>query len=136
MRRRRALTLVEVLAATVLLAILTGTCVPFIERAARDLAEPHGVVPIDELGALADAVVADPEAFGIEDIRTVDRFELAWPEAPGRPAVGITMLTQETPAGGERTEEPTHAWLTFTSGEAIVFRWIEIGAVATEEAAP
>jgi prepilin-type N-terminal cleavage/methylation domain-containing protein len=62
---RRGLTLIEVVAATVLLSLLAVAVVPVL-RDARAQAEARGPrLDVFELGLLADRLVDDPESMGV-----------------------------------------------------------------------
>ena len=119
---RRALTLIEVLAATVLLTLIAATCVPLLRsavRAVRPPVPPTDQAPFDrtDLETLADLVMVDPAAAGLA-LPLSDDTEIAWPDEPDRPAVRVTYLA---PAA-----EADHAWLVFDCGPWRVQRWVEI----------
>lgn len=128
MRLRRAMTLVEVLAATVLLAMLAAACMPLLQRAMRALDEPS---PPDapfgllELSQLADSFLADASAFGVESLSEQDELQLPWPEHPQRPVVTVRRLTAQD-------AEADHSWLAFSSGKTCIFRWVPVDHDAQE----
>lgn len=126
---RRGLTLVEVLAATVLLAAMAAACMPLMQRAMRDLEGTPPQFDLHELSEVADALVATPGVFGVEDLTGVEQAQVAWPEDAGRPIIAITRL----PAGEEK---PDHAWLSVTCGGWQVYRWIPIEHDEEEEQTP
>ncbi len=119
MRRRHGLTLVEVLASTVLLTLVAATCMPLLRQAMRGLREPATPFELLELVEFADAFVADPAAFGFDEIQPVDgeaQLESPWPQDPDRPAVAVRRLTVDD-------QDADHAWLTFTCDRWTVCRW-------------
>ncbi|MCH8166197.1 MAG: type II secretion system protein [Planctomycetes bacterium] len=128
MRARRALTLVEVLAATVLLAMLAATCMPLLQRAMRALDEPSppdAPFELVELSQLADSFLADASAFGVESPSEQDELQLPWPEHTQRPPVIVRRLTAQD-------ADADHTWLAFSSGKTFIFRWVPVDHNAQE----
>ncbi len=122
MRRRRGLTLVEVLASAMLLTLLAGTCVPLLRQATRVIREGGPPFELFELAEFADAFVADPAAFETDEIGPLDeqaQLELPWPQAPDRPAITVRRLTVDD-------ADADHAWLTFTCDRWTVCRWMAV----------
>ena len=118
MRSHRGLTLIEVLTATVLMAILVGTCVPILRQASRAMYLPVRPFEIRELATLADQFVADPATFGLEEALPEQPFELNWPETvPDRPPVLVSRLHGEDAEDG-------HEWLVFSCAHVTVVRWL------------
>ena len=111
---RRGLTLVEVLASTVLLTLLAATSVPVLHRAIGATREPKASFELLDLALLADSFVA---AGSLPDAQQEYPFELSWPERPERPAVTVELLSADT----------DHVWLTFTCD-----RWTICRCVAVE----
>lgn len=130
MMHRRGLTLLEVLAAAVLLTVLATTCMPLLRKAMRDLREPEESVAIFDLAQFADDFVADPSAFDAESITPVaEAIQVPWLEHPDRPAVRVLRLN----AIGSDTD---HAWLRFACGNRTVVRWIAVEVDRPQEPAP
>ena len=125
MRPRRALTLVEVLAATVLLAMLAAACMPLLQRAMRGLDEPDAPFNPLELSQLAASLLADASAFSVESPYQQDELQLPWPEHPQRPPVTVRRLMAQD-------VESDHAWLAFSSGKTFIFRWVPVDHNAQE----
>lgn len=117
MSARRGLTLVEVLAATVLLTVLAGACVPLMERAMRALDDPAAPIDRFELAVLADQFMDEPAAFGMERPPQDETIFLTWPEQLDRPPVTVRRLRASD-------TDVDHAWIEFACGEAAVWRWI------------
>ncbi len=117
MTERRGLTLLEVLAATVLLAVLAGACVPILRHAARAMNTPSASSDLRELAALADAFVEGPGEFGIAPDSMPLEFELDWPESPDRVPVRVRILTADAP-------DAEDLWLAFATDEWFVLRWM------------
>lgn len=121
---RRAMTLIEVLAATVLLAILGSVCASLLRSVPAMTTEAsQGDHAIDTMALerLADELIAE------EDFRkriTADRtadFALAWPDEPQRPSVHIRRVALELSG-----DETNHGWIAFSCGQVIVWRCIEL----------
>ena len=119
MRERRGQTLIEVLAATVLLAILAATCMPLLQRAMRALQTTKPPFELLELAQFADSLVADPSAFGVEAPSQLAELQLPWPEHHDRPLITVRRLSTSDP-------ESDHAWLTFSCGGGAVYRWVPL----------
>ena len=120
MRRRRGLTLLEVLASTVLLTMLAWACGPLLRKAMNDLRQPDEPFALIELTQLAGMFLADPSAFGVESPPSeLDELHLPWPDQSDRSPVVVHRLSAE--AGPH-----DHAWLSFTSEGQRIFRWIAI----------
>ncbi len=118
MTERRGMTLLEVLAATVLLAVLAGTCIPTLRHAARALSTPSASFDLYELAALADAFVEGPSEFGMAPDALPSEFELHWPELPDHDPVRVRIVTPDAP-------DTEHLWLTFATDEWFVLRWMK-----------
>ena len=117
MRRHHGLTLVEVLAATVLLAILAAACVLLLQRAMRALQPPDPGFEFLELAQLADLFIADPSTLGGEALPQEGEHQALWPEHPDRPLITVHRLTANDP-------EAEYAWLVVSSGQWAVHRWV------------
>jgi len=132
-RNRRGLTLLEVLIATALLAVLSVACVPAIARAMVVLHEgervPKGSLQMAELQVVADAVLEDPKrsggfGLGATPLHGLATAEIAWPSdmSSGEHAA-ITVRAI-------RSREPNadHIWLLFECEGVTVSRWVELPA--------
>ncbi len=128
---RRGLTLLEVLASTVLLSLVASACVPFLVESMAVIYPVRKAITHSELGLLADAFMADPASFGKEYPATLtsqEAFEIAGPEASGDvslPPVTVSRLAPEA-------IDADHTWLIFTCEGLSVSRWIPL--VPEEEA--
>ena len=119
MCQRHALTLLEVLAATVLLTLLAATCLPMLQRATRLLDQPEVPFDYSELARLADSILADPEIFGLSGLPSEGEAAIGWPESPDRPMVVIRVLSAQDTSSD-------HVWLRFSCDQASVHRWIPV----------
>ena len=113
------LTLVEVLASTVLLTLLAATCVPLLRQAMRALHETEPPVKLSELVQFAEGFSAGLAGFEPESLSEQDYLELPWPEEPDRPAITVRRLIADD-------EDAGHTWLTFTCDRWTVSRWIAV----------
>ena len=116
---RRGLTLLEVLAAAVLLAVVAGTCVPLLRNALPALRAPDHQFELFELARVADSIIAEPAAFGIEAWPEIGDQWITWPDVPDRPVITVRLI---------RVGEPqvNHGWLAFSSGDWTIHRWIAL----------
>lgn len=118
----RGLTLIEVLAATVLLGITAAACVPILTSAMRVLHEEQAdAVALDNLAMFADGVVADPESFGltIAQLHELDSIEIPWQEE------GVSVTIKSKRAEGTAIRHSLLIFTTGAEGARTVFRWIE-----------
>ncbi len=130
MMRRRGLTLLEVLASTVLLTMLASACVPLLRKAMNDLRQPDKPFALVELTLLAELFLTDPPAFGVESLPSQsDELHLPWPERPGRSPVTVRRWHADTPPRD-------HAWLSFSCEGQRIFRWLAVKADDARESEP
>jgi prepilin-type N-terminal cleavage/methylation domain-containing protein len=142
MKLKRGLTLLEVLIAAALLAVMAAACVPAMAQAMRALhvAETPtlAVDPVD-LASFADLVLEWPELFGFkqpEELLNADGQALPWPpppEPPPRPEAFRDPLNAAPPVTirvlRSSGEESDHVWLSFECDGLIVHRWMAIPEV-------
>ncbi len=132
----RGLTLLEVLAATMMLALLAATCSPIIAKAmalvrqggAAALASP--TVSLPELEEVADAFMADPKQFGVATahLHEIEHVEFTCPSSPhagaadASPLAGCIVRVARLGA----PENAKHFWLVFACEESKVVRWVPL----------
>ena len=122
MMRRRGLTLLEVLASTVLLTMLASACLPLLRQAMSDLRPTDEPFALVELTQLAELFLADPPAFGVESLESQsDELHLSWPEQPDRSPVTVRRLSVDAPP-------PDHVWVSFSCQGQRIFRWLAVEA--------
>ncbi|NND02015.1 MAG: prepilin-type N-terminal cleavage/methylation domain-containing protein [Acidimicrobiia bacterium] len=126
MTSRRGLTLLEVLVATVLMAITTGACVPLIREslaALRRSEKPHITVP--ELSRHVDQLLRGeaPVHLLVDGVSS-----MPWPDHPDRPPIKVSIASPP--------DDSLHTWATFQSGEALVVRWLPQLEAAIEDGTP
>ncbi len=127
MIRRRGLTLLEVLASTVLLTMLASACLPLLRQAMSDLRQMDEPFALVELTQLAELFLIDPPAFGVESLPSqLDELHLPWPERPGRSPVTVRRLSTDAPPHD-------HAWLSFSCEGQRIFRWLAVEAERESE---
>lgn len=139
--RRRGLTILEVLAAAVLLSVITAACLPLLGGARRWTDASRAPDLFAELIRLTDAVMADPEAFGLdpETIRgdgfaarvdlgsfdSADESNFAPGEGGSEYSLSVTLLTGK-PTADESHPGPRHGWLVFQLGINKTMRHVEL----------
>ncbi len=130
MIRRRGLTLLEVLASTVLLTMLASACLPLLRQAMSDLRQTDEPFALVELTQLAELFLADPSAFGVESLPSeLDELHLPWPEQSDRSPVTVRRLSADAPPHD-------HDWVSFSCEGQRVFRWLAVEADDAQESEP
>ncbi len=130
MIRRRGLTLLEVLASTVLLTMLASACLPLLRQAMSDLRPTDEPFALVELTQLAELFLADPSAFGVESLPLqLDELHLPWPEQPDRSPITVRRWSADAPP-------PDHGWLSFSCEGQRIFRWLAVEADDARESEP
>lgn len=120
----RGLTLVEVLAATVLLALLAAATVPLVREVGRALDRSitdEDLVTLTWLGDLADRVLAEPGKYGLAGVSSpgpIGELPVRYP--PGEVETRPVTVTRLDSTDADR------AWLAFASGRVRVFRDIAV----------
>lgn len=148
---RRGFTLVEALAATMLLAVLAVACVPMLRASAESSHDPARAIDPGALGELADRVSVKPAEYGLaEDGPPV---VVAWPEDLAHGASDATAAMHRVPA---REEEPSRtanapgisggsggsegsgggAWIVVECGPRSAVRWIAPEALPARSTRP
>jgi len=132
--RRSGLTIIEVLAATVLLSLLSIVAVGLLRATASSRDAPTGI-SVAELSVLADAVIAMPGDFGLasnndQPFRPRRGFTTAieWPDTPRQHRVLISRIDHHVHADAPPLD---HAWIVFAYGENAVMRYVPV--FATED---
>ena len=121
---RRGLTLIETLMATVILSASAAVCASMLRSARASLETPRHT--IRDLAALADAVLEDPESFGIEksSLSEIGSISLQWPESID-PQHNLTAALVSV---AKSTDSPAnvapHAWLMFEHDGLAVIRYL------------
>lgn len=118
MTRGRAITLVEVVAATALLALTIGALVPLL-RDARGIGEPDAIaIELFELSRAADAIFKNLEPSDVADLARVPRH-MDWPGDAGQSRIGVRAEIVSV-------EERVWAWVTFEHSGLSVARWAQL----------
>jgi prepilin-type N-terminal cleavage/methylation domain-containing protein len=125
MRDRRGLTLIEVLAATVLIAMIAAVCVPVMRSASAALEPQDREIEVAELSLLIDQWLAEeaPPAFSRED---VFEGQILWPDHPTRPPVDVRLLLS-------RDSALHHGWLLLQCESFDLLRWVPLAPPDQEE---
>ena len=139
---RPGLTLLEVLAATTLLAIITAACLPLLAEARRYSDTVRTTDRFETLVVIADLVMSDPELFGLDqEAMTLDGFEAVVANPDSEQArIRLPMnardellrepiafrLHSPTIAIDDRDESHRHGWFEFRLGDDVTLRYIEL----------
>ncbi len=137
MTGRRGLTLLEVLASAVLLAVLAAACVPLLAAAMRDLEDVQPPFEYAELVEFVDSLLAQGADGGPGPASSATagaaewqkqmwfagtaeaETEVPWPvEKPDRSPVRVRRLRAD--------QDARHGWLVFSAGAWTVCRWVEV----------
>lgn len=119
-RSPRGMALVEVLAATMLLAMLGTTCASLLHAARGALPRPDpdlNWLDLEALERFADEAMDDPANSALHASPDSLDLSLPWPHAPGRLPVRIREV-QVTAAEIERGGD----WIAFSCGDLTVWR--------------
>ena len=134
MRVARGLTLVEVLIATAILAMVSIACLPLLQQGLAHLAVPPPAnFELDELSEAADRFLTDPTSFGITDVGELIKqgdAVFSWPHPKDaaqdvgasiepRPPILVRCLLPNDP-------KANHAWAIFECDGQSVARWIAL----------
>ncbi len=116
---RRGLTLLEILLATAIIAMIAAVASNLLRQSLHTL---HNLPPTEnptELTRFADQLIANPEDFGLDLLTASPTFDIPWPEKPLQSPVHIRRLfTLEN--------SPTHQWLNFTWENQHLYRFIPL----------
>jgi hypothetical protein len=128
---RRGLTLLEVVAATALLTIIPAACLPLLGEARRWAESTSGDDRFDALVQVADEVVVDPEAYGIDD-DAMQTEGFSQEIVPIRDdglvlgSVSVELFTSNTLGNTDSGNHENHGWLVFRLGSATTIRYIDL----------
>ena len=118
--RSRGLTLIEVLAATVLLAMIVGAVLPALRRAGDVASAAEPAVAFAQFRNAVDQLMSDPTIAVAADTNGAAPRSMPWPGgAPDRPSIDIQYL------GAASGDETTRGWITFTCERWTIVRWID-----------
>lgn len=126
--RHRAITLIEVLAALVIIAMLAGVCVPMLRSAASIIGEPQQLDASEarlDLEALADMFVMNPTAFGVESLDELTMVQIGSPDSSALSQVSVVRLTRDDETEETEGTEWNHGWLVFREGGNVAIRFRE-----------
>ncbi|MCC6910308.1 MAG: hypothetical protein IT430_20430 [Phycisphaerales bacterium] len=118
------MTLIEVLAATVVLAILSSVCasllrsVPAMTTLSATDAASIDMMALDDA---ADDLLADASLRERLVADASGELLMPWPGLPARASIRIRRVEHESTA-----EKPSHAWLAFSCEEFLIWRRIEL----------
>ena len=112
---RRAMTLVEVLAATMLLAVVAAVAAGFLGDATRRPVDHDPEATLTALAAVADAALRDPAL-------------PSWLPAPSADALLARTLPDGSPVVATLIADPAddHGWLVLRARGVAVSRWLPL----------
>ena len=113
MSRHDGFTLLEVIAALVIMSAVFAAGAPLMLDAHRVLAAPPAEAAVDDLAAVADRVVASPASFGWTAEPAPQ--QIAW---PGRAELGAITVRRLGDGDSDQT------WYCFRWRDLAVFRWV------------
>ena len=121
---RRGLTLIETLMATVILSASAAVCASMLRSARASLETPPS--SIQDLAALADAFLDDPDSFGIEKSMLPETgfISLQWPESIDPEQNLTATLVSVTKSTDPPENGAPHAWLVFEHDGLAVIRYL------------
>ena len=122
--RPRGLTLIEVLAATVLLSLLIAACLPVLTESMAALDRDTPLPDTFGLARISEQFNNDPDVFGVEEFspRDIQSLEIIVPEdfrEPDLEAVQIRVVKTDA-------IEADHCWLVLASGGISIARWMKL----------
>lgn len=118
MSKHRGMTLLEILLATAMLALLAATCAPLLRNASAAIDGPSFESHHVELQRVADEFIKDPGCFGIEDVHAIDSFDIT--ESETLPSsVHVQRLNDES-------DEPKAIWLCFSYQDSFVLKRVRL----------
>jgi Tfp pilus assembly protein PilV len=121
---RAGLTLIETLAATVILSASAAVCASMLRSARMSLDSP--MQSIQDLAALADAFMEEPESFGIER-STIPKMQFFSLHRPESIELGLAFAMVSNSKTADQTEgmQP-HSWLVFEHKGLSVVRYLAL----------
>lgn len=143
MSKRHGLTLVEVLASAVLLAVIATASLPVLRASMTQLdaarSSARADFGLEELATAADFALADPAMLGVASTDEVtEEVEIPWPDHPERPPIVIRRLgtsTSQTKADSDDAAIPAaeYIWFEFVCAGWMVYRLVPVQPAAEEE---
>lgn len=124
--KHRGLTLIEILAATVILSASAAVCASMLRGARTSLETPR--TSIRHLAALADTFMEDPASFGIEKstLPETGPFSIQWPESIDPKLARTAVLVSVTKSTDPPEDALRHAWIVFEHQELAVVRYLAL----------
>lgn len=121
MAPRAGLTLIELVAALALLAMIVTAALPVLQGSAAAMQSTAPMVTVEDLGQVADRIMRNPEAFGIDSLQALERTEIDWP-------IDLPPEQRNASVAIERVRvgDAEHAWLRFSVGEVATLRWVQL----------
>lgn len=122
---RRGLTLVEVVVATALLAMMVAALAPVVRGARRDLAASGAALRHTDdgsLGGAVDVLLAERPGLVSDLLARPGGVDVRWVVGERRFAATAEVLV--VVRAGEHERRSSHCWVRFESGGAEAVRWL------------
>lgn len=112
---QRGLTLVEVLAASVLLVFLAAVCIPLVQGISQHLPRETSQVDFIDLHHAADAFMDNPAAFGVDTLSDRSVFTITVSISPAFDQIAVQRVALENKVVEGNDEDPQNAlqWLVY-----------------------
>lgn len=123
----RGLTLIEVVAATALLTLVTAACIPILEAARRDLAaaqQTSQAAPNDRFERAVTDLLTQRPALAGDLLEHPEGLDLSWTSHESDYSALARIGTVTRAADDERRS--THCWVSFQTRETIAVRWLRV----------
>lgn len=132
----RGMTLLETLAATVLLGVIAAAVLPLVRTAGAGRAPGSAALSEAELSVLVDRVLDDPAGYGVDDdlLSTPGASGSVYVETPVEER--IVGLRFEVLVPAERAPDAPHTWVLWAVDDVRTLRWTPLPDVGGERAAP
>ncbi len=127
--RRAGMTLLEVLIATAILAMLAVACTPLIVRAISSVERSAHAMSVQaaDLSAAADIFINDPVSFGLEhaSLHEISELQIPWPKDDERFDKVPASVIDVCAIRADRSHAD-HLWLRFECEGAIALRMVTV----------
>lgn len=144
-RPHHGLTLLEVLIATAILAVMASAVVPSIAQALDVLRQLDSKTSVDraDLASVVDAFMLDPKRLGVDippaRLHEINDTRITWPTDEPRyeKYAGVLIEIRSIALGGAEVGAKggaEHLWLEFTCERLQVIRWVSIPSKIKTEA--
>lgn len=131
---RRALTLVEVVAASALLTLIVVACIPLLRSARADLAAARGAIRAEggpQFEAAVDGLLRDRPGLVALALAQPEGVHQRWAVGDQEYSAHIRVARLVRAIPEERRS--SHAWLVFSTGGMEILRWARVPDMPEED---